>query len=113
VLPDAPQGNTYLFAMFADFHSASALALLSSQVDGLFAPEQGREVMMASALNPTQHEFTEDLWPTEPPVGARIRSLDLEGKPSLGKRASRRLIRFLIVFGAGVAATLVWQSHGD
>jgi hypothetical protein len=68
---------------------------------------------MTSALNPTQHEFTEDLWPTEPPVGARIRSLDLEGKPSLGKRASRRLIRFLIVFGAGVAATLVWQSHGD
>ena len=68
---------------------------------------------MATALNPTQHEFTEDRWPTEPPVGATIRSLDLEGQPSLGKRASRRLIRFLIVFGAGVAATLVWQSHGD
>jgi hypothetical protein len=68
---------------------------------------------MASALNPTQHEFTEGLWPTEPPVGAKIHSFDLEGKPSLGKRASRRLIRFLIVFGAGVTATLVWQSHGD
>src|SRR5882757_2726749 len=68
---------------------------------------------MASALNPTQHEFTEGLWPTEPPVGATIHPLDLEGKPSLGKRASRRLIRFLIVFGAGVTATLVWQSHGD
>jgi hypothetical protein len=68
---------------------------------------------MASALNPTQHEFTEGLWPTEPPVGATIHPLDLEGKPSLGKRASRRLIRFLIVFGAGVIATLVWQSHGD
>ena len=68
---------------------------------------------MASALNPTQHEFTEGLWPTEPPVGATIHPLDLEGKPSLGKRASRRLIRFLIVFGAGVTATLVWLSHGD
>jgi len=68
---------------------------------------------MASALNPTQHEFTEGLWPTEPPVDATIHPLDLEGKPSLGKRASRRLIRFLIVFGAGVTATLVWQSHGD
>jgi hypothetical protein len=68
---------------------------------------------MASALNPTQHEFTDDLWPTEPPAGARIHSFDLEGKPSLGKRASRRLIRFLIVFGAGVTATLVWQAHGD
>src|SRR4051794_12812597 len=71
------------------------------------------EVTMASALNPTQHEFTEDPWPTDAPVGVKVHAFNLEGKPSLGKRASRRLIRILIVFGAGVATTLVWQSHGD
>ena len=33
--------------------------------------------------------------------------------PSLGKRISRRLVRFLIVFSIGVGATLAWQSYGD
>ena len=34
-------------------------------------------------------------------------------RPSLGKRVSRRLVRFLIVFSIGVGATLAWQSYGD
>jgi len=34
-------------------------------------------------------------------------------RPSLGKRASRRLVRFLIVFSIGVGATLAWQWYGD
>src|SRR6516165_10453803 len=33
--------------------------------------------------------------------------------PSLGRRASRGLARFLIIFSAGVGATLAWQSYGD
>ena len=33
--------------------------------------------------------------------------------PSLGKRASRRLVRFLIVFSIGVGTTLAWQWYGD
>jgi hypothetical protein len=33
--------------------------------------------------------------------------------PSLGKRASRGLVRFLIVFSIGVGATLAWQWYGD
>jgi hypothetical protein len=32
---------------------------------------------------------------------------------SLGKRISRRLVRFVIVFSIGVGATLAWQSYGD
>jgi hypothetical protein len=36
-----------------------------------------------------------------------------EMRPSLGKRASRGLVRFLIVFSIGVGATLAWQSYGD
>src|SRR5260370_26173788 len=35
------------------------------------------------------------------------------GQPSLRKRASRALSRFLIAFCVGVAATLAWQSYGD
>jgi hypothetical protein len=34
-------------------------------------------------------------------------------RPSLGKRASRRLVRFLIVFSIGVVTTLAWQWYGD
>jgi hypothetical protein len=34
-------------------------------------------------------------------------------RPSLGRRASRRLTRFLIVLCIGVSATLAWQSYGD
>jgi hypothetical protein len=32
---------------------------------------------------------------------------------SLGKRASRGLVRFLIVFSIGVGTTLAWQWYGD
>jgi hypothetical protein len=36
-----------------------------------------------------------------------------EIRPSLGKRASRALVRFLIVFSIGVCTTLAWQWYGD
>jgi hypothetical protein len=36
-----------------------------------------------------------------------------ELRPSLGKRVSRRLVRFLIVFSIGVGTTLAWQWYGD
>ena len=69
---------------------------------------------MAYTLNPTQSEFPEDRWPTKPSVHARIRPADRRTEqPSLGKRASRGLARFLIIFCIGVAATLAWQSYGD
>ena len=48
-------------------------------------------------------------------VGAMTRSsLDaIVTRPSLVRRASRGLARFLIIFCIGVAATLAWQSYGD
>ena len=33
--------------------------------------------------------------------------------PSLGRRDSRGLARFLIIFSIGIGATLAWQSYGD
>jgi len=61
---------------------------------------------MASALSCTPPEFSADL-STRPSLDAIIQ------RPSLGKRASRGLTRFLIIFCIGVAATLAWQSYGD
>jgi hypothetical protein len=34
-------------------------------------------------------------------------------RPSLGRRASRGLTHFLVVFCSGVAATLAWQLYGN
>src|SRR4029450_13038585 len=62
---------------------------------------------MASTLSATPSEFSADLWSSRPLVDAMI------DRPSLGKRASRGLVRFLIVFSIGVGATLAWQWYGD
>ncbi len=61
---------------------------------------------MASTVSPTASEFSADL-SSRPSLDAMIK------RPSLGKRASRSLTRFLIIFCFGVAATIAWQSYGD
>jgi hypothetical protein len=50
-----------------------------------------------------------------PPVRSTVVENDQppNGQPSLRKRASRALSRFLITFCLGVTATLAWQSYGD
>jgi hypothetical protein len=60
----------------------------------------------ASAASKKPSEFSAGL-STRPSRDAMIK------RPSLGKRASRSLTRFLIIFCTGVAATLAWQSYGD
>jgi hypothetical protein len=75
---------------------------------------------MNAMPNPAHSEFYAGLLPVEPPVDApAICPADPKndrspiGRPSLRKRASRTLSRFLITFCIGVAATLAWQSYGD
>jgi hypothetical protein len=74
---------------------------------------------MSSTLSPTQSEFPTGRWSTEPVPDDAPRLPDLKGgrvkskRPSSGQRASRALVRFLITFGVGIAATLAWQSYGD
>ena len=65
---------------------------------------------MASTLSPSiQAEVSENRrLSTE-----SFRPVDLDTRPSLGKRASRTLARFLMTFCIGVVATLAWQSYGD
>src|SRR6516225_1196245 len=65
---------------------------------------------MTSTASPTRSEFSEDMYPTEPLVDAKIRPTTLKIKqPSVRRRATRSLI----LFCTGVAATLAWQSYGD
>ena len=72
---------------------------------------------MSSTLSRTQSRFSAGRWITEPSVDAPLQPIDLDGfprrRPSLGKRASRAVARFLITFCTGVAAALAWQSFGD
>jgi len=75
---------------------------------------------MGAMPSPAQSEFYAGLLPVEPsvePPAVRPTALENDpfpiGQPSLRKRASRALARFLITFCIGVAATLAWQSYGD
>jgi hypothetical protein len=76
---------------------------------------------MASTLRRAQSDFPEDQWSDETSVDPKVRPVDLglrrdrfsSKRPSLGKRASRAVVGFLITFCIGVAAALAWQSYGD
>jgi len=76
---------------------------------------------MASTLRRAQSEFPEDQWSNETSVDPKLRRVDLglrrdqfsSKRPSLGRRASRAVVRFLITFCLGVAAAFAWQSYGD
>jgi hypothetical protein len=70
---------------------------------------------MDSTSRPTQSEFPTHLRAARPTVDAMKRSSPDAAiiRPSLGRRASRRVARFLIVFCVGVGTTLAWQSYGD
>ena len=55
---------------------------------------------------------------TQPSLDPTLRPADVNhdplptDRPSLGRRTSRRLARFLVAACVGVAATLAWQSYG-
>jgi hypothetical protein len=64
-----------------------------------------------SATDSTQ---TTAISPTGPSSDAKIRPAVLKREqPSLGKQTVRGLVRFLMIFGMGVATALAWQSYGD
>ena len=63
---------------------------------------------MTSTSGSTRSELSEDMWPTEPLLDAKIRPVVLKSKePSFRRRAARALI----IFCTGVAATVAWQSY--
>jgi hypothetical protein len=80
---------------------ADALGATPTLPDASAASKKG-----ASTFDTLPSEFSADL-SARPSLDRMIK------RPSLGKRASRSLTRFLIIFCFGVAATLTWQSYGD
>src|SRR5262245_36284676 len=75
---------------------------------------------MNAIPSPAQYELYAGLLPIEaalepPPVWpSTIENDQLANKPpGRRKRAPRILVRLLIAFCVGVAATLAWQSYGD
>src|ERR1043166_2056666 len=75
---------------------------------------------MVSMVRPRQDEHPDDLLVVDSPsLPGRLSESGfadsplLTARPSLGKRAARACIRFLIACGIGVAGTLAWQSYGD
>ena len=68
---------------------------------------------MDSTVTPTPPEFPHDTGAARPGRDAMADSDLGVIRSSLGKRASRGLIRFLIIFSIGVGATLAWQWYGD
>src|SRR5262249_8004711 len=84
------------------------------------APRQGRDVPMVSVVTPRHADASDDLLHVDSPPLHRRRSdahlsdrLLLTDTPSFARRFFRGLVRFLVVFFFGVAATLAWQSYGD
>ena len=70
---------------------------------------------MNARFTPSQFEFPAHLGAARP-TGDGMNQSSLDAaiiRPSLGRRALRRLARFLIVFCVGVGTTLAWQSYGD
>jgi methyl-accepting chemotaxis protein len=75
---------------------------------------------MGAMPNPAQSRLYAGLLPVELSVealaahAAEFKFDESERRqPSLGKRASRTIARFLITFYIGVVATLAWQSYSD
>jgi hypothetical protein len=83
--------------------------------DYLDRPRHEEEVKMSTIRRPANYA---GLLPVTPSVEPPILSTTLEndrpnGQPSLRKRASHALSRFLIAFCIGVTAALSWQWYGD
>ena len=83
--------------------------------DGQCAAGRGRQRGAPMDFTPRQSEFPTDFRaarPTVDPVKRSPRDAVIM-RPSLDRRALRRLARVLIVFCVGVGTTLAWQSYGD
>jgi hypothetical protein len=69
---------------------------------------------MDHTLRSTQPEFADHPRAAMPSLDAMKGSPVVQPKrPSLAKRALRRLASLLIIFCAGLSTTLAWQSYGD
>src|SRR5436309_6539560 len=93
------------------------LAHFLDRIDRSVAEVRGDDAKDSGLLREAAHQ--PDIAPLQPDVARpglhEVADSDLDEiiRPSLGKRASRGLVRFLIVFSIGVGTTLAWQWYGD
>jgi hypothetical protein len=93
------------------------LAHFLDRIDRSVAEVRGDDAKDSGLLREAAHQ--PDIAPLQPDVARpglhEVADSDLDEiiRPSLGKRVSRGLVRFLIVFSIGVGATLAWQWYGD
>jgi len=74
----------------------------------------GRRRQEGASIDATkQSEFLARRGVIRPGIEAMTRSPPKTVRPSLSRRVSRALVRFLIIFSIGISATLAWQSYGD
>ena len=73
------------------------------------------DASMNSKFSPTQSDLPPHLGAAKSAVDAVTRSSPdaVIMRPSLGRRISHRVARFVIVFCIGVGTALAWQSYGD
>src|SRR4029077_13494814 len=94
---------------FTVAHFLDRIGRNPAEVDGDDAKVGG--LLRKAAHQPDVAALQPDL--ARPGLDAMAGSALDEIRPSLGKRASRGLVRFLIVFSIGVGTTLAWQWYGD
>jgi len=73
---------------------------------------------MASTFSPAYSNVVKDRWSPKQSPGAAHYPVDLDldrisRKPPVRRRMSRAIVRFLVTFCLGIAATFAWQSYGD
>jgi len=94
---------------FTVAHFLDRIGRNPAEVDGDDAKVGG--LLRKAAHQPDVAALQPDL--ARPGLDAMAGSALGEIRPSLGKRASRGLVRFLIVFSIGVGTTWAWQWYGD
>src|SRR5262249_15186877 len=71
------------------------------------------DASMNSKFSPTQSDLPPRLGAAKSAVDAVTSPDAVIVRPSLGRRITRRIARFVIVFCIGVGTALAWQSYGD
>jgi hypothetical protein len=100
-------------------HGDDALSLAPSAREDLAKLARAGALGTSRSSRPAEAAFSAGSRVAEPSLGQTfslskpINGRSLREEPSLGRRALRRISRFLLTACIGVAATLAWQSHGD
>ncbi len=101
-----PDGDVVVLAPKDWSGAEEALSRLTHEAVGSASDQAGSDIF--AGLQISEPSLNATLRPPEPKDDRFPRD-----RPSLGRRASRALARFVMAVFIGVAATLAWQSYGE